>query len=115
MSLQTVSGKILSKTNFLESTPYERYDLTDSIKYNDKFVIRQGDLIISNYEVDVYKRIGLRVARLSEKDGIYVFRNSHFVIPTDNKTVLIHNEHGITIIPKPMEKLNFYTFMTAGD
>jgi len=110
-----LSEKSLGKVNFLESTLYEKHDLTNMVRTEQKIVIRQGDLIITNYEIDVFKRTGLRGARLLEKDGIYVFRNSHFVIPTDNKTILVHNEHGITVIPMPFEKLNFYTFSTAGD
>jgi len=115
MSLQTNLEKGLEKVNFLASSIYERHDLTNMVKTGQKFIIRQGDLVITDYEIDVFKRIGLRGARLIERDGVFVFRNSHFVIPTENKTLLIHNEHGVTVIPIPMQKLNFYTFDRGGD
>jgi len=115
MSLEIVSGKGLAQINFLESTIYERYDLTDSINVNDRFIIRQGDLIVSNYEVDTFRRVGIRTARLSENDGIFIFRNSHYIIPSKNQTILLHNEHGVTVIPLPLQKLNFYTFAQGGD
>ena len=115
MSLQIQLQKSLGQVNFFETTLYEKNDLTNAIRPSDRFTIRQGDLVITNYEIDIFKRTGLRIARLLENNGIFIFRNSHFVIPSAEKTILVHNEHGVTIIPLKFEKLNFYTFDRGGD
>jgi len=49
MSLQIQIQKDLEKINFLESSVYDRYDLTNMVKPEDKFVVRQGDLVVANY------------------------------------------------------------------
>jgi len=110
MSRQIQIQKNLSQVNFLTTTPYEVNDLTHIISQNDKFVIRQGDLIVTNYLINEYRKKGLRARYLYGKNKIYRFMESHIVIPLQNQTVLLHPEHGITIIPKPIDKLNFYTF-----
>jgi len=105
--------------NFLESTPYEKYDLTNQLKKEDKFVVRQGDLIVTNYYINFSRQKGLGKAILDydgvEYKGILNFAHSHTVIPLQNETILIHPEHGITIIPENIKLLEFYTFSDARD
>jgi len=115
MSLQVQLQKKLNQVNFFEASLYEKNDLSGQIREGDKFMVRQGDLVVTNYEINTYRRVGLRWTHLVENNGIYTFRSSHMVIPSDNKTILIHNEHGITVIPRPFQQLSFYTFTTAGD
>jgi len=115
MSLQVQLQKALSRFNFLESTVYDRYDLTKMIRPEDKFVIRQGDLIITNYDISDRRKRGLRYAHVQVKNDVWVFGGNHFILSVNNETVLIHPEHGITVIPENREKLNFYTFNTASD
>jgi hypothetical protein len=119
MRLQIQLKKNLTQFNFLESTIYERNDLTNLIKQEDRFMVRQGDLIITNYYIDNYRMKGLGKALLdyegTDYKGILTFANSHFVIPQNDKTILIHPEHGITIIPENIKSLEFYTFSDARD
>jgi len=115
MSLQVQVQKALSQYDFLTSSMYEVNDLTNSVGLCDKFVVRQGDLIIAKHPIDNYRQKGLRLAWKVKKGGIYRFMGSHIVIPQEDKTILIHNEHGIVIIPKPTNELEFYTFSDAGD
>ena len=115
MSLQIQVQKYLSQYDFLSTTPYEINDLTNAIKSNDKIVVRQGDLVVVNYYIWDSRKRGLRGAWSQKKGNIYKFLGSHIVIPEGNQTVLIHPEHGITIIPMPMDSLEFYTFSDAGD
>jgi len=115
MSLQIQVQKYLSQYNFLSTTPYEINDLTNLVSKNDKFVVRQGDLVITSYSIFDYRRRGLRRAWSQRKGNVYRFLGSHIVVSQENQTVLIHPEHGITIIPMPMDSLEFYTFSNAGD
>jgi hypothetical protein len=123
MSLQVALEKNLSQINFLESSIYDRYDLTNLIRKDEKFVVRQGDLIVTNYLISDKRKRGLRNAWLHEcnrKDSnvasnIWVFGGNHFIIPLQEKTILVHPEHGIVIIPISMDKLMFYTFNEAKD
>ena len=123
MSLQIALEKSLSQFDFLMSSPYERYDLTNMVKQKDRFAVRQGDLIITNYEIDGRRKRGLRYAWLDKYKGkngdansnILVFAGNHFVIPLKNETVVAHPEHGIVVIPLNKENLNFYTFRNAVD
>ena len=115
MSLQVQLEKALSQINFLESTVYEVSDLTHMINPNDKFVVRQGDLIVTNYPIDNYRQRGLRKVWSQRKGNIYIHLGSHVVIPLQEKTILMHPEHGITIIPENYYELLFYTFSDAGD
>jgi len=115
MSYQIQIQKYLSQIDFLTTTPYEVNDLTNQIGKDDKFVVRQGDLVVVNYYIWNLRRRGLRKAGCQRKGNIYKFLGSHIVIPQENQTVLIHPEHGITIIPMPMDSLEFYTFSDAGD
>ena len=115
MSMQTQIQKTLSKVDFLTSTMYEKNDLTNMVRPGDRFVVRQGDLIVTNYVVDSCRKRGLSKAYLTEEDHVYVFRRTHYIIPLEDKTVLVHNEHGVTVIPRPFHSLRFYTFNEAGD
>jgi len=113
--MQIQVQKYLNQIDFLTSTPYEVNDLTNQIGKEDKFVVRQGDLVVVNYYIWDSRKRGLRGAWNQKKNGIYRFLGSHIVIPQENKTILVHPEHGITIIPMPMDSLEFYTFSDAGD
>jgi len=119
MSLQIQLKKNLSQIDFLTSSIYDRYDLTNSIKPEDRFMVRQGDLIVTNYYINESRKKGLGKAILDydgmEYKGILNFANSHVVIPLQNQTILLHPEHGITIIPENIRLLEFYTFNDARD
>jgi len=115
MSLQIQVQKALSQIDFLTTTVYERYDLTNSVKPGDKFIIRQGDLVVANYYIDNYRRRGLRRAWSQRRGNVYRYLWSHVVIPLGEKTVLVHPEHGVTVIPRGYTELEFYTFSDAGD
>ena len=113
--MQIQVQKALSQIDFLTSTVYERHDLTNQVGKEDKFVVRQGDLVVTNYYIGNYRQRGLRRAWKVWKGNIYKFMGSHVVIPEGDQTVLIHPEHGVTVIPKPFDSLYFYTFSDAGD
>ena len=119
MSLQIALEKALNQINFLESTLYDRYDLTNLVKPNEKLIVRQGDLIIANYYIGERRKKGLRYAWLERygngNNNILVFGGNHFIIPLGNKTIVTHPEHGTVIIPLEKDKLNFYTFNKASD
>ena len=113
--MQIQVQKALSQIDFLTSSMYERYDLTNSIKPGDRFVVRQGDLVVANYYIDNYRQRGLRRAWSQRRGNVYRYLGSHIVVQQENQTILIHPEHGVTIIPMPMDSLEFYTFSDAGD
>jgi len=115
MSYQIQIQKNLNQIDFLTSTIYEKNDLTNSISPGEKFVVRQGDLIVANYHIENYGKRGLSKVHLTNEDGVYIFRRSHYIIPEKEQTILIHNEHGITVIPRPFHSLKFYTFAQGGD
>ena len=115
MSLQIQIQKALNQFNFLSTTMYDRHDLTNLIKQNEKFVVRQGDLVITNYDISDRRKRGLRYARMEVRNGIWIFGINHHVIGIGNETVLIHPEHGVVVVPENREKLNFYTFAEGGD
>ena len=115
MSLQIELEKSLRQFDFLQSTPYERHDLTNIVKANDRFIVRQGDLVVSSYWIDGYRKRGLRAIHVYGKNKIYRIMDSHVIVSLENQTILLHPEHGMTIIPKPVEELNFYTFVEGGD
>ena len=119
MSLQIQLEKNLTQVNFLESTMYDRYDLTKLVRKDERFVIRQGDLIITNHYIGERRKKGLRYAWLERygngNNNILVFGGNHFIIPLGNKTIVTHPEHGTVIIPLSKDKLNFYTFNKASD
>jgi cell wall-associated NlpC family hydrolase len=117
--MQIQIQKALSQIDFLSTTVYDRYDLTGLVKTNERLIIRQGDLIISNYFINDRRKKGLRyalLARYKDKNtSIEVFGGNHFIIPLGNKTIITHPEHGTVIIPMSKDKLNFYTFNKASD
>jgi len=115
MSIQIQTQKYLNQIDFLNTTVYERNDLTNLISSGEKFMVRQGDLIVTNYNIDNHEKRGLTKVRLINEDDIYTFRRSHYIIPEENQTILIHPEHGITVIPRPFHSLKFYTFAQGGD
>jgi len=115
MSIQIQIQKELTQTDFLTSTIYERNDLSNAIQPGEKFMVRQGDLIVANYHIENYGKRGLSKVYLTNEDGVYIFRWSHYIIPEKDQTVLVHNEHGIVVIPRPFHSLKFYTFIDAGD
>ena len=115
MSIQIQVQKNLTQINFLTSTIYEKNDLSNLINSGEKFMVRQGDLIVTNYSIENYGKRGLRKVYLTNEDGVYIFRRSHYIIPQKEQTVLVHNEHGIVVIPRPFHSLKFYTFNNAGD
>jgi len=113
--MQIEIEKSLNKIDFLTSTPYEKYDLSNQVKKGDRVLIRHGDLIVTNYQIMNYRKRGLRRAFLDDKNGILSFMNSHYVIPLSERTILVHNEHGMIIIPEKFERLNFYTINNVVD
>jgi hypothetical protein len=113
--MQIALEKSLSQVNFLMSSVYEKHDLTRLINNGEYFVIRQGDLIVTNYKIFEYRKRGLRKAYLTDRNGILNFANSHFIVPLREETLLIHNEHGVIIIPRNYDKLEFYTINHAVD
>jgi len=119
MSMQIQIQKPINQFNFLESTMYDRHDLTNLVKNGEKFVVRQGDLVITNYDISDRRKRGLRYAWLDKyKDkntNILVFAGNHFVIPLGDETIIAHPEHGVVVIPLEKDKLNFYTFSNAID
>ena len=115
MSLQVQLQKTLNQFNFLTTTPIEKHDLTNFINPNDRLVVRQGDLVITDYWINNCRRRGLRGVYFYDKNKIHRVLDSHVIIPLEGKTVLLHPEHGITIIPRPVNELAFYTFRNGGD
>ena len=115
MSYQIQLEKALSQYDFLTTTPYEINDLTHMVNQNDKFVVRQGDLVITNYSIFDYRRRGLRRAWSQRRGNVYRYLWSHVVFSLEGKTLLIHPEHGVTVIPRDYTELEFYTFNDAGD
>lgn len=103
------------KVNFLESTPYERYDLRNVIRKDQKIIVRQGDLIIINYVITDFQQRGLELAYVPEKGGYRVFAGSHYIIGGNDFTSIIHPEHGIVILPFSQYELQYFTFIDAQD
>jgi hypothetical protein len=102
----------LKKVDFLTTTQYEKAIIPKS----ERFIVRQGDLIVTNYYLEKRRIMGLTYARPRENEnGIYVFRGSHIIIALKDKTILVHNEHGIVEIPQNYYDLNLYTFEQAID
>jgi len=113
--MQTQIQKALSQYDFLTSSMYEVNDLTNQIGKEDKFIVRQGDLIVTNHEIPEYRKRGLRRAWLGRRNRTWIYMGSHFIIPLKGKTLLVHNEHGIVVIPRDFHELEVYTFGEAGD
>jgi len=127
MSMQIQTQKILNQFDFLTTSIYERYDLRDVLKKGERFIIRQGDLIITNFPISRTMDKGLRHAVIDQVtnigkfplankvSNIGIFRNSHLIYTLSDSTILFHNEHGLVIIPEKEENLSFYTFDNAVD
>jgi len=127
MSMQIQTQKILNQVNFLTSSMYERYDLRSTLKKDEKFVIRQGDLIITNFPISRTMDKGLRHASIDQVTniGIFklankvsnigIFRGSHLIYTLNDSTMIFHNEHGLVIIPENEQNLYFYTFDNSVD
>jgi len=119
MSVQSQIEKSLNQYNFLTATVYEKNDLTNIITKEDRFMIRQGDLIVTNYYINFGRQKGLAKAILDydgmDYRGVLKFAGTHIVIPQNDKTILLHPEHGITIVPFNIKLLEFYTFSDARD
>ena len=100
-TIVTQRGKtqINEKIDFFESTPFEKNDLTNQIKQNEYFVIRQGDIIVTNMELWQLPEVYLPKIPLLRRN-IQVINDSHIIIEQKDKITLVHNEHGITIMPK---------------
>ncbi|AOS58375.1 conserved lipothrixviral protein [Sulfolobus islandicus filamentous virus 2] len=111
MSTQIQIKKLIERCNFLTTTMYEKYDLRSILKPNEKFIVRQGDLIITNKLIPKPELRGLRHIYLTN----LTFRGSHIILPFKNYTTIFHNEHGLVIIPEKIERLAFYTFDNSVD
>ncbi|MCY0881816.1 MAG: hypothetical protein OWS74_07455, partial [Firmicutes bacterium] len=68
LQIEKEKPKLSQDVNFLASSVYETYDLRDKVGPGEKFIIRQGDLIISNYIIDYPRRRGLRYAHIETKN-----------------------------------------------
>jgi hypothetical protein len=112
MSQQVLLQKEMDQVDFLTTTQYEKAIIPKS----PRFIIRQGDLIVTNYVLWNRRHTGIEYARLKEvKDNIFLFRDSHLILAEGQKTVLVHNEHGIVEIPEKYYNLEMYTFGQAFD
>jgi hypothetical protein len=112
MSQQVLLQKEFERIDFLTTTQYEKAVIPKS----PRFIIRQGDLIVTNYVLWSRRSVGIGYARLKQiKENMFLFRDSHLIIAEGQKTVLIHNEHGIVEIPEKYYGLRFYTFEQAFD
>jgi hypothetical protein len=109
---QVVLQKEINQVNFLTTTIYEKAIIPKS----RKFIIRQGDLIVTNYPLRNRRNSGIGYAHPKElKENVFLFRDSHLILAEGEKTILIHNEHGIVEIPGNYYDLNLYTFERAFD
>ena len=112
MAQQVLLQKEMNQVDFLTTTPYEKAVIPKS----PRFVIRQGDLIVTNYILWNRRDTGMTYARPKQlKDNIFLFRDSHLVLVQREKATLVHNEHGIVEIPRDQYELHFYTFREAFD
>ncbi|CAJ31698.1 hypothetical protein AFV8_gp21 [Betalipothrixvirus puteoliense] len=111
--------KLSKNIDFATTSAYDVNDLRDKIKPGDKFIIRQGDLIVANYSIDYPRRRGLRYAHPATVDVngrlIDVFRNSHYILHTEDFISIYHSEHGVVIIPLRGNRINYYTIDGAID
>ena len=112
MAQQVLLQKEFERIDFLTTTQYEKAVIPKS----PKFVVRQGDLIITNYKLWNRRDTGIGYARPKQlKENMFLFRDSHLILAEGQKTVLIHAEHGIVEIPQNYHDLNLYTFEQAID
>jgi len=112
MSQQVLLQKEFERIDFLTTSVYEKAVIPKS----PKFVVRQGDLIVTNYVLWNRRYMGITYARLKEvKENVFLFRDSHLILAEGQKILLIHNEHGIVEIPQNYYGLCWYTFEQAFD
>ena len=112
MSHKYVLLKEINQVDFFTASVYEK----SVIPKSPKFVVRQGDLIVTNYVLWNRRYNGITYARLKEvKENMFLFRDSHLILAEGQKTVLVHNEHGIVEIPEKYYGLCWYTFGQAFD
>ena len=110
--IQIPLQKEMSKVDFLTTTVYEKTVIPKS----PRFIIRQGDLIVTNYYLWNRRSMGIVYANLKKvKENVFLFRDNHLILAEGQKTILIHNEHGIVEIPQNYYGLNLYTFERAFD
>ena len=112
MSQQALLQKEFERVDFLTTTQYEKAVIPKS----PKFVVRQGDLIVTNYVLWNKRYMGMTYARPKQiKENVFLFRDSHLILAEGQKTILVHNEHGIVEIPEKYYNLEMYTFQQAFD
>jgi len=112
MSQQVTLKKQMEKADFLTASVYEKAVIPKS----ERFIVRQGDLIVTNYYLQKRDTMGLTYARTRYFGGhVHEFRGSHFIIALEDKTILVHNEHGIVEIPENYYNLRAYAFEQATD
>jgi len=110
--IQIPLQKEMNQVDFLTTTQYEKAIIPKSLR----FIVRQGDLIVTNYDLWNRRSVGIGYARPKQiKDNVFLFRDSHLILAEGEKTILIHNEHGIVEIPQNYYDLNLYTFEQAFD
>ena len=102
----------MEKADFLTASVYERAVIPKS----ERFIVRQGDLVVTNYYLEKHRAMGLTYAHPRYfGGGVHEFRGSHVIIALGDKTILVHKEHGIVEIPENYYSLNLYTFEQAID
>ena len=112
VSQQVTLQKQMEKADFLTASVYEKAVIPKS----GRFIVRQGDLIVTNYYLENSRSMGLTYARTRYFGGrVHAFRGSHIIIALEDKTVLLHNEHGIVEIPQNYYDLDLYAFEQATD
>jgi len=104
--IQREKPQISQNVNFLTSTIFEKNDLRQQIKPNEYFIVRQGDVVITNMELWGLEEIFLPKIKLL-KLNIEKVNDSHYIVTQKDKIALIHNEHGIEILPRT--KFNVYS------
>lgn len=119
IQLEKEKPEINQDVNFLASSVYETHDLRDKVRPGERFVVRQGDLIIANYSIDYPRRRGLRYAHITTKkiNGklIDTFRDSHFILATEDFVSIYHSEHGVVVLPARGNRFSYYVIDDAVD
>jgi len=109
---QVLLQKEFERVDFLTTTVYEKTVIPKS----PRFIIRQGDLIVTNYPLSNPKSMGIRYAHPKPlKENTFLFRHTHLFLAEGQKTILVHKEHGVVEIPQNYYDLNLYTFERAVD
>jgi len=105
--IQIPLQKEMSKVDFLTTTVYEKTVIPKS----PRFIIRQGDLIVTNYLLWNHRHMGIGHAHPKPlKENMFLFRHTHLILAQREKTILVHNEHGVVEIPQNYYDLKLYTF-----